>query len=461
MTSKYGQSAMTAEAMSVAGAGRGLRNNALNGAAYNLGQLVGGGEIDREDAVSVLLDAAVAAGLHPQEARPTIESGLRSGAAEPRSAPESTGAAYRPLRPPRRPTARPSAPKAGAEPPEKWQRKAGALVEFAHRLLLESDSQLEYLAGRGIGRDAVREHRLGWLPGETGAPPAYFRSRRSWGLGPKPTGKPDALWIPRGLVIPCSREGKLVRVRIRRPGEDLARDGDSKYIVLPGSGAHTFLAGDGDKAFVVVEAELDAVLVAQEAGDLATAAGLGSSSVKPDADTATAMAGAVSVLVALDFDRAGAKAWPWWEQTFDRAKRWPSVKGKDPGDDYQAGVDVRSWVLAGLPPALCSGEGMVGLQTSGLRVERAHRNIPGPLVELLTILRGHPVRIVRGPKGPEVDVPDKHYCYRAPNVIGRAVRLVEFDRLTRDYLARHPDRVITARNLLGPIGTVGLPTFGS
>ncbi len=34
---------------------------------------------------------------------------------------------------------------------------------------------------------------------------------------------------------------------------------------------------------------------------------------------------------------------------FKYAKRWPVIKGKDPCEAFQSGLDIRSWIIAGLP----------------------------------------------------------------------------------------------------------------
>jgi hypothetical protein len=59
----------------------------------------------------------------------------------------------------------------------------------------------------------------------------------------------------------------------------------------------------------------------------------------------------------LDRDDAGAKeSWTWWAKHFERAKRWPVAQGKDPSEAYQAGLNLREWVMAGLPTDYLSGE---------------------------------------------------------------------------------------------------------
>lgn len=69
----------------------GGRNEALNKAAFSLGQLVAGGELDEPTVVRELTAAARLAGLDEHEIQPTIESGLRAGGLQPRNVPERPG----------------------------------------------------------------------------------------------------------------------------------------------------------------------------------------------------------------------------------------------------------------------------------------------------------------------------------------------------------------------------------
>lgn len=80
----YARAALEQESAAVAAATVGERNNQLNRSAYNLGQLVGAGVLDRGEAEAALLAAAAAAGLGEGESRATLSSGLDSGALVPR-----------------------------------------------------------------------------------------------------------------------------------------------------------------------------------------------------------------------------------------------------------------------------------------------------------------------------------------------------------------------------------------
>lgn len=233
-------------------------------------------------------------------------------------------------------------PETALVPEAAWREKAGALVNYATDQLLSNTDQLTYLAQRGISTAAVEMFKLGYLPAD------LFRPRAPWGLPveTKDNGQPKKLLIPHGIVIPYFDQAGVHRIRIRR---EHPPEGHGRYYWLPGSGNDVVVINDQARAFVVVESDLDALLIAAVAGDLVGAVPLGSVAVKPKARAADLLDMALVVLVALDQDEAGAKAWPWWEQHYRRAARWPVPAGKDPGDFVRDhGGDVRAWVLDGL-----------------------------------------------------------------------------------------------------------------
>lgn len=84
--SVYGNRAMEDELDRLGRAGEGHRNHELNRAAFALGQLVAGGELDATQVAAGLLNVATRIGLPEGEAIATIRSGMASGMAQPRSA---------------------------------------------------------------------------------------------------------------------------------------------------------------------------------------------------------------------------------------------------------------------------------------------------------------------------------------------------------------------------------------
>lgn len=105
----YARKALEDECRAVSQAGTGTRNPALNAAAFNLGQLVGGGALDQKAVEAALFQAAEECGLVADDGAPatlkTIASGLTAGMVRPRQAPER-----RPMVERRSPAANASAP---------------------------------------------------------------------------------------------------------------------------------------------------------------------------------------------------------------------------------------------------------------------------------------------------------------------------------------------------------------
>ncbi|MEU5543582.1 bifunctional DNA primase/polymerase [Streptomyces sioyaensis] len=83
--SAFLRSAVDGELKRVTTSGEDQHNNALYIASVALGQLVAGGELTDTDVTGWLLTAALQVGQGEREARRTIASGLRAGAARPRT----------------------------------------------------------------------------------------------------------------------------------------------------------------------------------------------------------------------------------------------------------------------------------------------------------------------------------------------------------------------------------------
>ena len=81
----WARRALDAEATAVLTAAEGERNSKLNTSAFNLGQIVAGGALDRGAVEATLERAALGAGLPLKEVKATIASGLAAGERQPRS----------------------------------------------------------------------------------------------------------------------------------------------------------------------------------------------------------------------------------------------------------------------------------------------------------------------------------------------------------------------------------------
>lgn len=113
--SRYAQRALAAELAALASTTQGARNDQLNVAAFNLGQLVGAGALGEQDTRAALRDAALSAGLEPGETDRTIASGLPAGMANPRNLTVAADPPEPPTEPPPPPT--------GTQVEEFWQAR--------------------------------------------------------------------------------------------------------------------------------------------------------------------------------------------------------------------------------------------------------------------------------------------------------------------------------------------------
>src|SRR5215813_6194441 len=92
--SAYAKAALERECKTVAAALPGTRNSALNKAAFNLGQLIGGGALDEQEVRDRLFEAAETCRLVADDgaakALNTIDSGITAGKQQPRTRPQSS-----------------------------------------------------------------------------------------------------------------------------------------------------------------------------------------------------------------------------------------------------------------------------------------------------------------------------------------------------------------------------------
>jgi hypothetical protein len=335
---------------------------------------------------------------------------------------------------------------------------------------------MDWLAARGIGAAAVEQYRLGWNPGENDKD--LFRQRKAWGLPDitKDNGKPKALLIPRGLVIPYIVSGIIQRIRIRRPAEHRTEQWPLPYYVLPGSSMATTIIGVERRAYVIIESELDGIACASACA-LAGAVAVGTLAGKPDAAAYGVLKAAVQILNALDFgDQGGGKqaaerAMKWWEEQFPTTcQRWPVPKGKDPGEAYQMGTDLNLWIKAGLPPVVTMEEQnkvipvKAGIQSADCPpplgvAQRAgggftesdiaaiieHRGLGPNILELWKLLRANPaVKIINNAERFTILRHGKYVGGRINDLVTRCPDVFE-------YILDHPDPEIDYKNFMNVI----------
>jgi hypothetical protein len=257
-----------------------------------------------------------------------------------------------PLAEPSRPAAgrpTPKAPPPALPPGEAWQvRAAGFVTQCEHALWSPAGAQARgYLRGRGLADDTLRAARVGYHAEGRREPSA------AWGLTSESA--PKEVWLPPGIVFPWWSSGALWRVTFRRlaaPGTTLQAlgrlDGD-RHFTVRGSANLLYRVDDvqANRPAMLVEAPLDALSIAQEAGDLVAAVAAGTSWGRLERWIGRLSLASV-VLLGFDADDAGDHAAAWWQETLGtRARRWRPY-WDDPSAMLQSGVDLRTWVREGL-----------------------------------------------------------------------------------------------------------------
>ncbi|MGD8388472.1 MAG: hypothetical protein PVG49_15105 [Desulfobacteraceae bacterium] len=257
----------------------------------------------------------------------------------------------RPLRT-RKERRRPLDPEAREAAPERWKERAKSFVFNSFDRLMGSPEALEELEKRwGITEQTVLSCGFG-MNDKDKWPPVT-----SWGLPYEERGgKVKKIWLPQGLVMPLMKGDEVRKIKIRRPDPSTPWGEPRRYWeVLGGENYRFHCYGPADaRVLVVIEAERDAALVVQECERVSLGAIAGGGAAKrPKDEVVTARIRAAEVvLVALDTDGAGAtNALNYWRRNFDFTVHWPVPKefGKDVGEAWQNGLDIQSWVQAGLP----------------------------------------------------------------------------------------------------------------
>ena len=215
-------------------------------------------------------------------------------------------------------------------PSATWQSRAEGVAQAAEAMLWkhEGTRALAYLRERGFAEETLRAARLGYLAKDC------TEKAGAWGLDTDHR----PVWTPRGISIPWRLCGALWRLNIRRAV------GKPKYIGPAGASNGLYGADgiDSDRPVVIVEGELDALAIAQEAGDLATAAATGSTHGARHSTWLRLLKGAPAALVAYDADDAGEEAAAWWLSVLPGARRL--LPDGDPAAMLQKGADVRGWI---------------------------------------------------------------------------------------------------------------------
>jgi DNA primase len=222
-------------------------------------------------------------------------------------------------------------------PPFPWQLTAIVVCHAGMKCLWSEEGKvaLDYLRSRGLRDETIKQANLGYLPRD-----AYHKPEE-WAFA----SNDRPVWLPAGILIPWYWYKHMWAVRIR----SLAARASHRYILVRGS-ANTLYGGHAihpGKPVVLVEGELDALTIWQEASDLALPVANGSTAGARTTASIARLARANLILLAFDADAAGEQAAAWWQSRLPTARRWQPC-WKDPNAMLQSKADVRAWVEQGI-----------------------------------------------------------------------------------------------------------------
>jgi len=249
------------------------------------------------------------------------------------------------------------------QPPNaRWIETGFLLVERAQAALWNTSEgrvMLDYLHGRGLGNDIIKKKKIGFIPLRSDG---YFYedTLENWGLDPDKEVK-KSVKVANGILIPWFEGSTLWRLGIKRPSET------QSYGQVLGSGEGLFNVGEIQYDFpaMIVEGEICAMSVEQEAGDLIACVATGSTTRgrlnKWIAELGLPVAEKNGfVLQSFDEDDSGDVGSEYWIQNLKRCIRWSPLVAKDPNDilrgkflpdteeRHYSGYTLREWVEAGI-----------------------------------------------------------------------------------------------------------------
>lgn len=225
-----------------------------------------------------------------------------------------------------------------------WQERAESFTSSAHSRLIYDPQAMQHVLNRGLKTESIYRFKIGWNPINR------FDDMQDWGFESilNEEGHNRKIWLPKGIVLPTFFKQHLQKIKIRRVDWSM-NDSRPKYIEVKGSEpVLSFFEYSPLKPIVLVESEIDAMTICQEAADLCGSVALGGSSKKPQLNEKALLLHSPLLLFALDFDQAGKSVYPWWKQHFSKLLAWPTPYEKSPGDAFKKGLDLRKWVNSGI-----------------------------------------------------------------------------------------------------------------
>lgn len=234
-------------------------------------------------------------------------------------------------------------PVESSPPCSRWSEAALSFIDECHSNIWNHPLALDSLLARGLTEATIKQFKLGWNTRDR------WMSKNDWGLEDDVNDSSHGKqWLPKGWVIPVFQNcGIPIKLKIRR-GDWNPTDEFPKYIEVSGSQNQFAIFGHTRLPIVLVEAEFDAILVNQEAGQICCSIALGGAGKRPDKQIHRLLKSSSRILFSLDFDEAGRKVFPFWKRNYLNLVAWPSPLEKSPEEAFKSGVDIYDWIKKGL-----------------------------------------------------------------------------------------------------------------
>jgi len=248
-------------------------------------------------------------------------------------------------------------------PNKKWQEAGLLIVERAERYLWhssapESVKALAYLHARGLKDETIKKARIGYCPlmpdGRW-----YMGTFEQWGLDPEQLTESQlakgGVKVPNGIVIPWFCNNQLWKIAVKRPGQEM----DYGQVMGSSEGLYNVDAIQYGELVMMVEGEIDALSVIQEAGDLVNCVATGSAGKGRLGKWIAEIGLASFILQSFDEDEAGDSGAEFWLKLFEKiCIRWTPGLWKDVNEMLQKQLSgendvctLRQWVQYGIDSA--------------------------------------------------------------------------------------------------------------
>lgn len=214
-------------------------------------------------------------------------------------------------------------------PSEQWQDRARDLVNEARDRLWSNEGQAarDYLYARGLQKDTIKGAKLG---------STMYRHPKTGQMAPC-------------VVFPWYDEQDLWRVQMRVIAPDTPRN--ERYFCLAGSSSSGLYLAQSltlkRRAVMLVEGEIDALTIVQEAGDLVAVVATGSTSGSRTEHWLARLALIPHLLLAYDNEEQGTHGADYWLSRLPRASRCRPT-AHDVNEMLMRGISVRAWVATSI-----------------------------------------------------------------------------------------------------------------